>query len=104
MSTCDQDGLIQFWNISSSIPTPLWTYSDGVNIPICSSVNRDYVIIGTMLGKLLGMTSKNFVGSRIFRNTSPKMVGPYDLWAIKLWPIKRVHNKDMGQISHEHFQ
>jgi len=53
MSTCDQDGLIQFWNISSSIPTPLWTYSDGVNIPICSSVNRDYVIIGTMLGKLL---------------------------------------------------
>ena len=54
MSTCDQDGLIQFWNISSSIPTPLWTYSDGVNIPICSSVNRDYVIIGTMLGKLLG--------------------------------------------------
>ena len=54
MSSCDQDGLIQFWNTSSSIPTPLWTYSDGVNIPICSSVNRDYVIIGTMLGKLLG--------------------------------------------------
>ena len=59
MSTCDQDGLIQFWNISSNIPTPLWTYSDGVNIPICSSVNRDYVIIGTMLGKLLGMTRVN---------------------------------------------
>ena len=56
MSTCDQNGLIQFWNISSSIPTPLWTYNDGINIPICSSVNRDYVIIGTLLGKLLGMT------------------------------------------------
>jgi len=53
MSSSDQDGLIQFWNISSSIPTPLWTYNDGINIPICSSVNRDYVIIGTMLGKLL---------------------------------------------------
>ena len=65
MSTCDQDGLIQFWNISSNIPTPLWTYSDGVNIPICSSVNRDYVIIGTMLGKLLGMISVNGRDMRI---------------------------------------
>ena len=57
MVSCDIDGLIEFWNVTSSIPAPLWTYQDSTNFPLCSAVNKDYVIVGTALGKVLVLSN-----------------------------------------------
>jgi hypothetical protein len=59
MVSCDTSGFVEFWKVTSSIPSPLWNYNinddvlNVVDFALCCAVNKEYIIVGTVLGKLI---------------------------------------------------